>query len=71
VLELYCKWTDTVMTVGASGMARSTAKTVKTSFRLTAEARRLLEAFAEAKGLNLTSALELVIRDAAKREGIK
>jgi uncharacterized protein (DUF1778 family) len=52
-------------------MARATEKTVKTSFRLTPEARRLLEAVAAAKGLNLTGALELIIREAARREGIK
>jgi hypothetical protein len=52
-------------------MARTAAKTVKTSFRLTSEARRLLEAIAETKGLSLTSALELMIRETAKREGIR
>jgi hypothetical protein len=41
------------------------------SFRLTPEARRLLQALAESKGVNLTAALELAIRETARREGIK
>jgi hypothetical protein len=52
-------------------MARAREQTISTSFRLTPEARRLLEALAIAKGVNLTAALEIIIRESAKREGIK
>jgi predicted transcriptional regulator len=52
-------------------MARAKDKTRAMSFRLTDEARRLLAALAEAKGINMTAAMELAIRDAAKLEGIK
>jgi predicted DNA binding CopG/RHH family protein len=42
-----------------------------TNFRLTEEAVRLLHALAEAKGLSYTSLIEMMLRDTAKREGIK
>jgi uncharacterized protein (DUF1778 family) len=42
-----------------------------TTFRLTPEARRLLKALAQAQGLSMTGLLEVLIREAAKREGIK
>jgi hypothetical protein len=43
----------------------------KTAFRLTTEAVRLLDELAKIKGLNRTATVELIIREAAKREGIK
>jgi hypothetical protein len=52
-------------------MARARDKTLPTSFRLTAEGKRLLAAVAEAKGINQTAVLESLIREAARREGIK
>jgi predicted DNA-binding protein len=39
-----------------------------TSFRLSAEAIRLLKALAEAKGVSQASVIEMILRDAAKRE---
>jgi hypothetical protein len=47
------------------------SKTSSVSFRLTTEARRLLQAIAEKKGLSMTGALEVLIRDEAERKGIK
>lgn len=44
---------------------------IAVSYRLSAEAIRLLKMLSEAKGLSQASALEVVIREAAKREGIK
>jgi hypothetical protein len=52
-------------------MAPVRAKTQSTSFRLTSEAKRLLAAVAEARGVNQTAVLEWLIREAAKREGLK
>ncbi|MFL5760309.1 MAG: hypothetical protein ACJ789_11260 [Thermomicrobiales bacterium] len=52
-------------------MGRAKANTIPTTFRLTPEARRLLVALAERKGINRTATLEVVIRDFAKREGVK
>jgi hypothetical protein len=52
-------------------VGRAKANTIPTTFRLTPEARRLLVALAERKGINRTAAVELMIREAAKREGIK
>jgi hypothetical protein len=40
------------------------------SFRLTPEARRLLAALAEKKGISMTAVLEVLIRQEAKEEGI-
>jgi hypothetical protein len=42
-----------------------------TSFRLTDTARALLQSIAEESGVSVTAALEMLIRDAAKRKGIK
>ena len=41
-----------------------------TSFRLTAEARRLLGEIAEHQGLNMTAALEVLIRKEAKQQTV-
>jgi hypothetical protein len=44
----------------------------RTSFLLSLEALRLLKALADARGgIRMTAALEIIIRDTAKREGIK
>lgn len=40
-----------------------------TSFRLTAEALRLLAAIAEACGISQSASLELAIRELAKKKG--
>lgn len=42
-----------------------------TTFRLTREARRLLQALAQRKGLSMAGVLEVVIRKEAKEEGIE
>jgi Ribbon-helix-helix protein, copG family len=42
-----------------------------TAFRLTPDALRLLDLMARAKGLSRAATLEVVIREAAKREGLK
>jgi len=42
-----------------------------TSFRLTPEARRLLEVLALKFGISQTAVLELLIREKAKRENVK
>ena len=42
-----------------------------TSWRLSAEARRLLAALAEKAGVSMTAMLEIMIRAQAKREGVK
>ena len=60
-----------VLEDGEGAMGRAKANTIPTTFRLTPEARRLLVALAERKGVNRTAAVEMVIREAAKREGIK
>lgn len=52
-------------------MTPARTKTAPTSFRLTVEAKRLLAAVAEARGVNQTAVLEWLIREMAKREGIK
>jgi predicted DNA-binding protein len=49
-------------------MSKADVKT--TSYRLTPEARRLLAALAERKGVNKTAVLEILIRKEAKEEGI-
>jgi hypothetical protein len=41
-----------------------------TSFRLTGEALRLLAVLADKLGISLTAALEIAIREAAKRRGL-
>jgi predicted transcriptional regulator len=41
-----------------------------TSFRLTPEAKRLLEALAEKNGLSLSACMETIIRKEARREKI-
>lgn len=42
-----------------------------TTFRLTLEARRLLQLLATKKGLSMTGVLEVIIRKEAKEEGIE
>lgn len=42
-----------------------------TSYRLSDEARRLLAALAASLGVTQTAALELAVRQLAKREGVK
>ncbi len=49
-------------------MSKADAKT--TSYRLTPEARRLLAALAEKKGISKTAVLEVLIRKEAKEEGL-
>ncbi len=44
--------------------------TVKTSFTLTEEAKRLLEELAKKYGVSQTAILELLIREKAKQEGL-
>lgn len=41
------------------------------SIRLTAEAKRLLRALALSSGISMSAILELLIREKAKREGVK
>ena len=41
------------------------------SIRLTLEAKRLLRALAAQSGISMTAMLELMIREKAKREGVK
>ncbi len=41
------------------------------AFRFTEEAVRLLKALAEAKGVSQAAILEIAIREAAKKQGIK
>lgn len=41
------------------------------SIRLTTEAKRLLRALAKTSGVSMTAMLELMIREKAKREGVK
>jgi len=48
-----------------------TMKKYPTSYRLSEQALRLLALIAEHKGVNQTDALELMIRDTAKRERIQ
>jgi hypothetical protein len=54
--------------LGVMNMSKADVKT--TSYRLTPEARRLLAALAERKGVNKTAVLEILIRKEAKEEGI-
>lgn len=42
-----------------------------TSFRLSPEAMHLLKTLSENKGLSQASVIEMLLREAAKREGIK
>ena len=42
-----------------------------TSLRLTMEAKRLLRLLADKSGISMTAKLEVMIRDQAKREGMK
>jgi predicted DNA-binding protein len=49
-------------------MSKADVKT--TSYRLTPEARRLLAALAEKKGISKTAVLEILIRKEAKEESI-
>jgi len=48
--------------------AKPTSKSV--SYRLTAEARRMLAVIAQRQGINMTAALEVLIRQEAERRGI-
>jgi hypothetical protein len=41
------------------------------SFRLTEEARRILDELAARQGISRTALLEVMLRDVAKREGIR
>jgi hypothetical protein len=45
-------------------------KTTPTSYRLTEEARRILAALADTLGISQRSALEIALREMAKRQGI-
>jgi hypothetical protein len=45
-------------------------KTTPTSYRLTEEARRILAALANTLGISQRSALEIALREMAKRQGI-
>lgn len=42
-----------------------------TQFRLSADARHLLERMAKMSGVDKTAMLEIIIREAAKKRGIK
>jgi hypothetical protein len=42
-----------------------------TSLRLSLEAKRLLRALAEKSGISMTAKLEVMIREHAKKEGVK
>jgi hypothetical protein len=42
-----------------------------TSLRLSGEAKRLLLALAEKSGISMTARLEVMIREQARREGVK
>lgn len=42
-----------------------------TSLRLSSEAKRLLRALAEKSGISMTAKLEVMIREHARREGVK
>ena len=42
-----------------------------TTFRLSVEARELLAALSRHKGISMTSVLEVLLREEAKREGIR
>mgnify|MGYP001569180730 CR=1 len=42
-----------------------------TSLRLSLEAKHLLHALAEKSGVSMTAMLEFMIREKAKREGVK
>jgi predicted transcriptional regulator len=42
-----------------------------TSLRLSNEAKRLLRALADKSAISMTAKLEVMIRDQAKREGVK
>jgi predicted DNA-binding protein len=42
-----------------------------TSLRLTEEGKRLLEALSQKLGVNQTAVIELLIREKAKKEGLK
>lgn len=44
---------------------------IASTFRLTAEARRLLLALAEKRGVTMTALLEVLIREEAERRGVK
>jgi hypothetical protein len=44
---------------------------ISCSYRLSAEAIRLLKALSEAKGISQASVIEMLLREAAKREKIK
>ncbi len=46
-------------------------KKLSTSMTLTREAKRLLLALAEKSGIGMSSKLETIIREQAKREGVK
>lgn len=42
-----------------------------TSLRLTVEAKRLLRLLADKSGISMTALLEVMIREQARREGVK
>jgi hypothetical protein len=44
---------------------------IATSFRLSKVARQLLAKIAKASGISLTAALEIILREAAKKRGLK
>jgi len=48
-----------------------TMEKTRVSYRLTHEASQLLAALARKRGINRTSMLEILIRDAATREGLR
>jgi pentatricopeptide repeat protein len=52
-------------------MLYNTVMKTHVSYRLSEEAIRLLRLLAEAKGISMASALEIAIRDLAKRESLK
>ena len=52
-------------------MPKETTKTATLAVRMTPDAKHLLHALASAHGLSMAAMLEVIIRDAAKRQGIK
>jgi len=52
------------------GMAE-TGESKPMTFRLSAEAQRLLKALAEANGISMTAIIELSIREKAERQKIR
>lgn len=50
---------------------RGKRETVSSTFRLTTETRRLLALLSRKKGISMAAVLELVVRQAAKDEGVR